>query len=97
MACDAMSIPKLSFPRNEIIEIIPASYQNEAKRIFIPGLPQEIVPASPEDLKIPVPPSGFVSPMTGLGTPQNGPSTPAGVKKALDPTSAYISSALANK
>lgn len=93
MACDAMAIPKLSFPRNEIIEIIPASYQNEAKRIYIPDLAEEIVPGSPEDLKIPVPPSGFVSPMTGLGTPQNGAGTPAGVKEALKPTSATIASA----
>lgn len=97
MACDAMSIPKLNFPRNEIIEIIPASYQNEAKRIYIPGLPEETIPASPEDLKIPVPPSGFVSPITGLGTPQTGAGTPAGVKKALDPTIANIASALGKK
>ncbi|KAI9881405.1 MAG: hypothetical protein M1830_003412 [Pleopsidium flavum] len=76
MACNATDIPKLSFPRNEIIEIIPASYNNEAKRILIPGLPQELIPASPEDLKIPVPPSGVVSPMAGLGTPANGGGTP---------------------
>jgi len=69
MACNATDIPSLSFPRNEIIEIIPASYNNQAKRIFIPGLPDHIVPGSPEDIKIPVPPSGFVSPMNGLGTP----------------------------
>lgn len=69
MACDAMSIPTLKFPRNEIIEIIPASYQNEAKRIFIPGVAPEIVPGSPEDIRIPVPPSGTLSPMSGLGTP----------------------------
>lgn len=76
MACNATDIPNLSFPRNEIIEIIPASYNNEAKRILIPGLPQELIPASPEDLKIPVPPSGVVSPMPGLGTPTNGSGTP---------------------
>jgi 6-phosphofructo-2-kinase / fructose-2,6-biphosphatase 4 len=86
MACDAMDIPKLKFPRNEIIEvsdttlnpnrpklmiqqIIPASYQNEAKRIYIPGLPQSIIPGSPEDIRIPVPPSGVVSPLSGIGTP----------------------------
>ncbi|RDW89318.1 putative 6-phosphofructo-2-kinase fructose bisphosphatase protein [Coleophoma cylindrospora] len=69
MACDAMEIPKLKFPRNEIIEIIPASYQNEAKRIHVPGLPSNIIPGSPEDLKIPVPPSGMVSPLSGLATP----------------------------
>ena len=76
MACNAADIPKLSFPRNEIIEIIPASYNNEAKRILIPDLPQELNPASPEDLKIPVPPSGVVSPMAGLGTPAHGGGTP---------------------
>ncbi|KAI9810969.1 MAG: hypothetical protein M1827_005700 [Pycnora praestabilis] len=76
MACNATDIPQLEFPRNEIIEIIPASYNNEAKRIHIPGLPDETIPGSPEDISIPVPPSGFVSPMTGLGTPQNGGGTP---------------------
>lgn len=76
MACNATDIPKLSFPRNEIIEIIPASYNNEAKSILIPGLPRELIPASPEDLKIPVPPSGVVSPMVELGTPANGGGTP---------------------
>ncbi|KAH8597994.1 6-phosphofructo-2-kinase-domain-containing protein [Bisporella sp. PMI_857] len=69
MACDAMHIPTLKFPRNEIIEIIPASYQNEAKRIFIPDLAPELIPGSPEDIKIPVPPSGTLSPISGLGTP----------------------------
>jgi 6-phosphofructo-2-kinase/fructose-2,6-biphosphatase 4 len=87
MACDAMDIPNLKFPRNEIIEvkkthsypfyetsinhlqIIPASYQNEAKRIPIPGLAEEIIPGSPEDIRIPVPPSGIASPIDGLGTP----------------------------
>ena len=39
MACNAVDIPFLSFPRNEIIEIIPASYNNEAKRIHVPDLP----------------------------------------------------------
>ena len=76
MACNATDIPKLSFPRNEIIEIIPASYNNEANRIIIPDCPEDIIPGSPEDIRIPVPPSGVVSPMTGLGTPVNGPGTP---------------------
>ncbi|KAJ5246917.1 hypothetical protein N7468_001900 [Penicillium chermesinum] len=76
MACNAADIPFLEFPRDEIIEIIPESYQNEARRIHIPQLPQEIVPASPEDLKIPVPPSGIVSPIQGLNSPQGGASTP---------------------
>ncbi|KAL2003471.1 hypothetical protein VTN02DRAFT_3680 [Thermoascus thermophilus] len=77
MACNAADIPFLQFPRNEIIEIIPASYNNEAKRIHIPDLPEEIVPASPEDIKIPVPPSGVTSPMPGgIGSPQEGMGTP---------------------
>lgn len=77
MACSATAIPSLSFPRDEIIEIIPASYNNQAKRINIPGLPERLVPGSPEDISMPVPPSemgsrigsGAVSPMSGLGTP----------------------------
>lgn len=73
MACSATDIPNLQFPRDEIIEIIPASYNNSAKHIHIPDLPQRLVPASPEDIRIPVPPSalpsGAVSPMSGLGTP----------------------------
>ena len=79
MACNATDIPGLSFPRNEIIEIIPASYQNEATRISIPDLPDETIAPSPEDIKIPVPPSlpnsGAVTPM-GLGTPQFPPNSP---------------------
>ncbi|KAI1827927.1 bifunctional 6-phosphofructo-2-kinase/fructose-2,6-bisphosphate 2-phosphatase [Xylaria intraflava] len=54
MHCSAMDIPKLTFPRNEIIEIIPAAYQNEVKRIHIPGLDPNTVPGSPEDIRIPV-------------------------------------------
>lgn len=69
MACSAVDIPSLQFPRDEIIEIIPASYNNSAKRIHIPDLPQKLVPGSPEDIKIPVPPSGTVSPFSGIGTP----------------------------
>ena len=68
MACNAADIPSLSFPRNEIIEIIPASYNNEASRIAIRGLPKDIIPSSPEDIKIPVPPSGTITPMP-LDTP----------------------------
>ncbi|KAI1618045.1 elongator complex protein 2 [Exophiala viscosa] len=68
MACNAADIPFLSFPRDEIIEIIPASYNNEAKRIKIPDLPPEIIPASPEGIKAPAPPSGFVTPVPGLGS-----------------------------
>lgn len=81
MHCSTMEIPKLKFPRDEIIEIIPAAYQNEARRIHIPGLDPKIVPSSPEDIKIPVPssggPSGTMSPIQGLGTPaQGGMGTP---------------------
>ncbi|KAI0877004.1 6-phosphofructo-2-kinase-domain-containing protein [Hypoxylon argillaceum] len=57
MHCSTMDIPKLTFPRNEIIEIIPAAYQNEARRIHIPGLDPNTVPGSPEDIRIPVPES----------------------------------------
>merc|ERR1711939_1145914 len=80
MACDAMSIPTLKFPRDQIIEIIPASYQNEAKRVYIPDLNPSLIPGSPEDIRIPVPPSGFVSPLSGLGTPAQGHSTPTAEK-----------------
>ena len=52
-----------------INKIIPASYQNEGKRIHIPGLAPEMIPGSPEDIRIPVPPSGTLSPLSGLGTP----------------------------
>lgn len=58
MHCSTRDIPKLKFPRDEIIEIIPAAYQNEAKRIHIPGLDPRMIPGSPEDIRIPVPP-GF--------------------------------------
>ncbi|KAI4109532.1 MAG: hypothetical protein L6R37_000508 [Teloschistes peruensis] len=76
MACNATDIPSLSFPRNEIVEIIPASYNNEATSIRVPDLPPEIIPSSPEDLEIPVPPSegpsGTATPMV-LGTPRISP------------------------
>ncbi|KAI9369792.1 6-phosphofructo-2-kinase-domain-containing protein [Aspergillus egyptiacus] len=79
MACNAADIPFLEFPRDEIIEIIPESYQNEARRIHIPDLPAEIIPGSPEDIKIPVPPSGLNTPsLHGIGTPNEGSSTPQG-------------------
>lgn len=69
MACSATDIPNLQFPRDEIIEIIPASYNNSAKRIHIPGLDKKLVPGSPEGVKHPAPPSGTVSPFSGIGTP----------------------------
>ncbi|KAJ3956224.1 hypothetical protein N0V92_007241 [Colletotrichum tropicale] len=73
MHCATMDIPTLKFPRDEIIEIIPAAYQNEAKRIHIPGIDPKITPASPEDIRIPVPgslpASGNMSPVPGLSSP----------------------------
>jgi hypothetical protein len=61
-------------------QIIPASYNNEAKRIKIPNLPPDIIPASPEGIKVPAPPSGFATPVPGLGSglasPRTGRSTP---------------------
>ncbi|KAK3328420.1 6-phosphofructo-2-kinase-domain-containing protein [Cercophora scortea] len=71
MHCNTRDIPKLKFPRDEIIEIIPASYQNEAKRIHIPGLDPSTIPGSPEDIRIPVPgpPSGQLSPIPGMSSP----------------------------
>ena len=75
MACSATDIPFLEFPRNEIIEIIPAGYNNSAKRIRIPDLPERLIPASPEGPQMPAPPSGAETPFSGLGTPA-GYSTP---------------------
>ncbi|KAF7541361.1 hypothetical protein G7Z17_g11967 [Cylindrodendrum hubeiense] len=81
MHCSTMDIPLLKFPRDEIIEIIPAAYQNEAKRIHIPGLDPKMIPGSPQDIKIPVPgsaiqsaqlspiASGIVSPAEPVGRP----------------------------
>ncbi|KAK4453292.1 6-phosphofructo-2-kinase-domain-containing protein [Podospora aff. communis PSN243] len=71
MHCSTRDIPKLKFPRDEIIEIIPAAYQNEAKRVHIPGLDPKFIPSSPEDIRIPVPgsPSSPSSPIPGLGSP----------------------------
>ncbi|EOD44224.1 Fructose-26-bisphosphatase [Neofusicoccum parvum] len=93
MACNATDIPKLDFPRDEIIEIIPASYNNSAKRIHIPGLPDKIVPASPEDIAIPVPPSGFVTPSplpSGLVTPEASLATASGTTPAIGTPAAAI-------
>jgi len=81
MACSATDIPALQFPRDEIIEIIPASYNNSAKRIHIDGLPKKLIPASPEGLSMPVPPSGAATPFSGLGTPAAGTQTPVESKE----------------
>ncbi|KAL8419235.1 hypothetical protein RB594_002447 [Gaeumannomyces avenae] len=77
MHCSAMEIPTLKFPRDEIIEIIPAAYQNEAKRIHIPGLDPRIVPGSPEDIRLAqrcgtggsIPGSGVLTPIGALSLP----------------------------
>jgi 6-phosphofructo-2-kinase/fructose-2,6-biphosphatase 4 len=53
-------------------QIIPASYQNEAKQIQIPDLPHEMIPGSPEGLQMPAPPSGFATP-SGLGSALGSP------------------------
>ncbi|KAI1423017.1 6-phosphofructo-2-kinase-domain-containing protein [Xylaria sp. FL1777] len=78
MHCSTMDIPKLTFPRDEIIEIIPAAYQNEARRIHIPGLDPHTVPGSPEDIRIPVPESRGADTPTLLPDPAL--STPVDLK-----------------
>ncbi|KAG6102506.1 hypothetical protein E4U31_003344 [Claviceps sp. LM219 group G6] len=60
MHCSTREIPTLKFPRDEIIEIIPAAYQNEAKRIHIPGLDAQLLLSSPDLVHTPV---------RGTGTP----------------------------
>lgn len=76
MHCSTMQIPNLKFPRDEIIEIIPAAYQNEAKHIHIPGLDPRTLIGSPDDIRVPtqsMPGSGTESPAPlpggGLGSP----------------------------
>ncbi|KAL4926514.1 6-phosphofructo-2-kinase-domain-containing protein [Aspergillus undulatus] len=92
MACNAADIPFLEFPRDEIIEIIPESYQNEARRIKIPDLPNEIIPGSPQDIKIPVPPSGLNTPsVQGIGSPNDGVLTPQGAFLMVSVAAQYIS------
>jgi len=64
------------------MQIIPASYNNEAKRIKIPNVPEDIIPHSPEGLKMPAPPSGWTTPIPGLGSPMlHGANTPERVNK----------------
>lgn len=60
-----------------LLQIIPASYQNEAKLIEIRDLDPAMIPGSPEDIRLPVPPSGLVSPMSGIGSPALGLNTPS--------------------
>ena len=71
MHCSTMEIPNLKFPRDEIIEIIPAAYQNEAKRVHIPGLDSKLMPGSPDDFHIPAHISG-----TASGVASGAPSIP---------------------
>lgn len=59
-------------------QIIPASYNNSAKRIKIPDLPPEIIPASPEGPRAAAPPSGFQTPQPGLGSGMVSPRGKAG-------------------
>lgn len=65
-------------------QILPASYHNISKRIHIPGLPQHLLPGSPEDIQMPAPPSGWTTPVPGLGTPAMG-STPGEVSPSTTP------------
>lgn len=76
MACSATDIPALEFPRDEIIEIIPASYNNQAKRIHIHGLAKKLIPSSPEGPSMPIPPSFMVTPFSGISSPTQGAQTP---------------------
>jgi len=89
MACNATDIPALKFPRNEIIEIIPASYNNEASRITISGIEQDMIPSSPEDIKIPVPPSGTVTPIS-LNTPKTNTNTSSPRMATGSPTNGVL-------
>ncbi|CAK7222680.1 hypothetical protein SCUCBS95973_004926 [Sporothrix curviconia] len=79
MHCSAMDIPKLKFPRNKIIEIIPAAYQNEAKIIRIPGLemPQPHGSSSPDNVFF-----RHASPLLTFGS---GAATSAGGSGAMSP------------
>ena len=88
MACNAADIPHLSFPRNEIIEIMPASYHNEATRIFIPDLPEDLIPGSPQDIQIPVASDGSVTPMTNVGSPVEGARSPKHASGTQSPKNA---------
>lgn len=79
MHCSTTEIPALNFPRDEIIEIIPAAYQNEAKRIHIPGLDKGVLPNSPDGMKLLA--AGGSLPQTGAASrpeslPASGQLTP---------------------
>ncbi|KAK0739869.1 6-phosphofructo-2-kinase-domain-containing protein [Apiosordaria backusii] len=89
MHCSTRDIPKLKFPRDEIIEIIPAAYQNEAKRIHIPGLDPRMIPGSPEDIRIPVPPG-----LEDFGGRQLSPLSIPAMMMGSPPTGGSMESAL---
>lgn len=77
MHCSTMEIPLLRFPRDEIIEIIPAAYQNEAKRIHIPGLDPSLLPGSPDDIKFPLTGTSASGRASGCGSaPSSGRMSP---------------------
>ncbi|KAM4056187.1 6-phosphofructo-2-kinase domain-containing protein [Hirsutella rhossiliensis] len=77
MHCSTMEIPLLRFPRDEIIEIIPAAYQNEAKRIHIPGLDPSLLPGSPDDIKFPLTGASTSTKASGSGSnPSSGQMSP---------------------
>lgn len=78
-------------PSNE--QIIPASYQNMAKRIHIPGLPTHMLPSSPEMNDRSVPVSGEISPISGIGTPRVGTPGPGHGSTSLNAAIAAGSSA----
>ncbi len=98
MHVGTMEIPKLKFPRNEIIEIIPAAYQNESKRILIPGLDPRMVPGSPEDIRIPVPGSGGETPSFpggGLNPPEEPSDNP--LKRVVNSVADAVKDKLADE
>lgn len=99
MHCSTSDIPKLKFPRDEIIEIIPAAYQNEAKRIHIPNLDPKLIPGSPEDIRIPVPgpPSGALSPITGLSSPAEPVEVSRPPEKVVNKTAEMVADKLADE
>lgn len=101
MACDAMAIPKLKFPRNYIIEIVPASYQNHARRVLIDGIDTSSLtaPNSPDDTRMQAgATSGVVSPMVQLdpmgALSIGGSSTPLPSAGATTPVPSAASSTL---
>jgi 6-phosphofructo-2-kinase/fructose-2,6-biphosphatase 4 len=94
MHCSTTDIPSLKFPRDEIIEISPAAYQNEAKRLKIPGLEpslaSSLAPNSPEGVKILVP--GGSAPASGHLSP-----VPTGVVSPIEPLEVVSSTVNSSK